>query len=1098
MSAVALTSPILRTKLYPPRLPEIIVRERLIGELERQRSAKLIAIIAGAGYGKSTLAVEFMHRLGSPFVWYQLEDTDSDLSVFISYLAAGIREIYSEFGRGKLPHPDSAVDTMEPGGDTLSSFIWALDDLIGEELFVVLDDFHTVNESAQITEAMDFLLSHMLPNLHFIILSRSAPSLDLSNLRVRRESLELSENDLRFTLEETASLFTEVLGMPMSDGDVAALSEFTEGWASGLILFYLATKGGDGDRISAALKELDVLPSAMSDYLSRAVYGNQSREVRDFLARTSILSRMNPAFCAELLGMAEARELFSRLTGERLFTIPLDERGEWYRYHHCLGTFLQATLREDYPPAEVADLHLKAASLWEREGEPEQALFHYMEAQDYEKAADVLEDMAGELLHDNRISFLYREIARLPGDVQRKHPALMLHDTQVAALLGDYGRVLDSAGAAAAGFEEMGDDERRALSLFRVAEGLINMGRELEAIEMSRKAREAMPPGSPHRYEAMGFEGYNYVSNGKAEEADPLLQEAFSHVKEIEDVELKIRVLAWCGIAFCLLGRLGKSGEACMEADKIVARAGFKVAMLPAFYFLGSVSLALIDRAEEAAELAGRAVDAGEQQGLVPMIFFNRAARAVARAYLGERERAREDAAAAASMCKEYETIPYVGSVEFYIGLTYVLIGDNATALQHLKKAEEMLANYGAGDARHFARVLIDAISLQDLGLQKAMQETQEIIEVSTLGGSRSTAYSILFTLELTAGRQDEAEEVLAAYVDEFGEDIILRLYSTGVEHLLPFFTDLFSQGKYLAFMQRLFTTGGTSSTPYLQKLSKGGDAETAAKAMALLDCISRKAAEPLRVRLLGSCEVSLGDLVLHSQDWKSKKALAVFKYLAANRDRGLIPRDVLMELLWPETAPESAAKNLNAALTSLRKTLEPQAGRGMSSYLVTSADALRLELGNGGWTDLELFRAKLQEAGKARTAGDFDLYFLALHEAADLYRGQFLAEDLYEDWCAKERDALASSYLGVMVDAATEHLRRGEGQEALAHLEEALAQDPGREELYRKQMIVCSRMGNRAGVEQAFRSCDRYLKDNYDVPPSPETLELYGRLREQ
>jgi DNA-binding SARP family transcriptional activator len=96
----------------------------------------------------------------------------------------------------------------------------------------------------------------------------------------------------------------------------------------------------------------------------------------------------------------------------------------------------------------------------------------------------------------------------------------------------------------------------------------------------------------------------------------------------------------------------------------------------------------------------------------------------------------------------------------------------------------------------------------------------------------------------------------------------------------------------------------------------------------------------------------------LEAADWKSSKALAAFKYLAANREKGSIPRDVLMELLWPGVPRDSAAKSLNTALTSLRKTLEPQVARGVSSHLVIQGDSLGLELGPGGGVDLEPTRS--------------------------------------------------------------------------------------------------------------------------------------------
>lgn len=99
---------ILRTKLYPPRLPKIVARDRLLKELEEARHAKLTAIVAGAGYGKSTLAAEFLQPLNRPFVWYQLEDTDCDLSEFITYLVAGLRNIQPDFGEKTLAQMEMA------------------------------------------------------------------------------------------------------------------------------------------------------------------------------------------------------------------------------------------------------------------------------------------------------------------------------------------------------------------------------------------------------------------------------------------------------------------------------------------------------------------------------------------------------------------------------------------------------------------------------------------------------------------------------------------------------------------------------------------------------------------------------------------------------------------------------------------------------------------------------------------------------------------------------------------------------------------------------------------------------------------------------
>jgi DNA-binding SARP family transcriptional activator len=361
-----------------------------------------------------------------------------------------------------------------------------------------------------------------------------------------------------------------------------------------------------------------------------------------------------------------------------------------------------------------------------------------------------------------------------------------------------------------------------------------------------------------------------------------------------------------------------------------------------------------------------------------------------------------------------------------------------------------------------------------------------------------SYAYSLLLSLKLAAGKDDEAREVLDAYIADFGPDIILRTYTTETEFLLRFFCDLFMESKHLELMDRVFSLGGKKSATYLLRLEKSRNARVAAKAGELLETISRETIEPLAIMMLGRLEVSRGGQILSAGDWKSKKALTAFKYLAANRGKGFIPRDVLIELLWPDAPLDAAARSLNTALTSLRKTLDPEASRGESSYLISKGDTLRLELGQGGFLDLELYREKLSVAAKAKEVGDFDLYFRALKDAAELYRDDFCSEDLYEDWCSQERDELKGEYVKALVNISTEHLRRGEDDAALTCLERAISMDPGREELYRKQMIIHTQKGNRAGAAVAFKRCEKYLQENFEVSPSSETNELYQRLMQQ
>jgi LuxR family transcriptional regulator, maltose regulon positive regulatory protein len=1094
---MAAESQILRTKLYPPRLPEIVVRERLLVELEKASSSKLTSIVAGAGYGKSTLAAEFFENKRQPFVWYQLEKTDSDLSVFLSYLVAGLRSIRPGFGANTLSHLDIATNVGEQSRAILSTFIGELDEITLEDLFIALDDFHLVNESAQITEAMDFLLGHTLPNLHFVILSRSALSFDLAELKARRELLELSEGNLRFTQKETAMLFRQVLPMPLSEEDIAALSETTEGWISGLVLFYLALKNREGNEVSRAIRESGLSLPDVFAYLSTATYKNQPQAVRDFIERTSVLSRMNPKFCDELLGIDDSHGILSYLMSERLFTIPLDDQGNWYRYHHGLRVFLKRALLDTLSTDDVRDLHLRAAALWENYAEPEEALYHYMEADDYERAAQALEGISLQLMQANRISFLEGEINRLPEEVLRKHPVLMLTGTQIAGMFGDYARVLDGARVAAEAFEESGNAEERTFSILRLALGYIALGKFQDALETISRARKMLPADSPFMCLVIAAEGSLSVAAGRAGEADSLIEETLTKADEIDDTVIKMLAISYCGIALVWQGRFNRAIELFHDVDRLFEITGMVTSAWPLFLGLISRAYVYLDRLEEAVETANKAIYLGETNGIPPMVLLGRAARAVAWAYLHERDKALEDAAIAAKNREPYGPGPLAIYTESYLGEAFGLTGDSATALEHLQAASQMGAGYG--DFRYLIKLSQIAFSARTLGLERTGEEVRGIMSIVEDSGARqvlSLAYSLLFTLKVAGDMHDEAREILDEYVSEFGEDIILRCDSTDIEYLLPFFTDLFAEGKHLEFMERLYGIGGAKSVPWLKRLEKSSNRRVAERASGLMTMLAHQAVVPLGIEMLGPFRATRGGREISARDWKSRKAQTTLKYLAANRDKGAIPRDVLIELLWPEAPLESAQKNLNAALSSLRRILEPEMSRGNSSYVVSDGDSVRLHLGAGGWTDLDLFREKSVQAGKAKESGDFDLYFHALKEAVELYKGDLCSEDLYEGWCSLEREVLKNDYIMLLANLSTEHLRRGEAEEAMARLEQAIAKDPGREEFCRRQMTICSQAGDRAGVEKAFRRCVSYLKDNYDVSPSPETTGLYKRLR--
>src|SRR5829696_5273373 len=191
------------TKLRPSQArPKLVARPRLTASLERDVGRKLTLISAPAGFGKTTLLVEWLRERAGGEVsvaWVSLDEGDNDPARFLSYLVAALRRTVGErFGEGILAALRSpGPPRMEA---VLGAFVNELADLPGE-VAVVLDDYHVI-DSESVHRIVSFLLERLPENVHIVISGRVDPPLPLARLRTRGQMSELHAADLRFTPEE--------------------------------------------------------------------------------------------------------------------------------------------------------------------------------------------------------------------------------------------------------------------------------------------------------------------------------------------------------------------------------------------------------------------------------------------------------------------------------------------------------------------------------------------------------------------------------------------------------------------------------------------------------------------------------------------------------------------------------------------------------------------------------------------------------------------------------------------------------------------------------------------------------------------------------
>jgi LuxR family transcriptional regulator, maltose regulon positive regulatory protein len=389
-----MTTPVLTTKLYiPPSPPRMVLRPRLIERLNeglRQSQGfgrKLTLVAAPAGFGKTTLIVEWVAACKRPVAWLSLDEADKDTTRFLVYLVAALQTLSADLGAGVLAALES------PAPPSTESILTALINeitSITEEFILVLDDYHLI-DAKTVDKAIIFLLEHLPPHMHVVLATREDPPLPLARMRARGQLTELRSADLRFTLSEATGFLNKVMGLHLSPDDIVALEKRTEGWIAGLQLAALSLQGVQD--IADFIQSFTGSNRFVLDYLLEEVLHKQPETIQTFLLQTSILGRMCGQLCDEVLlhSSITGQETLEQLERANLFVIPLDNERRWYRYHHLFRDLLRRQLMQTVSPQEIARVHIHASVWWEAIGDIAEAFHHALAAADFDRAARLAE-----------------------------------------------------------------------------------------------------------------------------------------------------------------------------------------------------------------------------------------------------------------------------------------------------------------------------------------------------------------------------------------------------------------------------------------------------------------------------------------------------------------------------------------------------------------------------------------------------------------------------------------------------------------------------------------------------------------------------------
>jgi LuxR family maltose regulon positive regulatory protein len=715
----------------------------LIEKLERESGRKLTLISAPAGFGKTTLLVEWSKnrtaggRLGG---WVSLDEDDNDPVRFLSYLVTALEAVEEGIGEGIL----AALRSPEPPKiEALTATLLNEMAALPGELDLVLDDYHLI-DSESVHEIVSFMLERLPESVHLVMAGRVQPPLPLARLRARGQITELNAGELSFTREEAAAFLKEVMGLDLSAEDVAKLEEITEGWIAGLQLTALSMR--DRKDISGFIESFSGSHRDVLDFLAEEVLERQPTHVREFLLETSILNNLTGSLCDALTGRSDGHEMLERLDRENLFVLGLDDERLWYRYHHLFADFLRGRLMRERPE-RVGELHLRAAEWNEQNGRLSSAIEHALSAPDHDLAARLIEECVEGAVERGGGTTALRWLEALPTEAKRSRPRLFVEHAVALVITGrpdDAEPLLKEAERAA---EDDGEEGRFLLGFASTVRSWLARlrGDAPEAVELARRALALLPDREAH------VRTYAAIRLGDALRAVGDLAAAGEAYAEAAEIGRAARH-AYGRLAGMVMharvrteqGRLREADEAFRRALRLLAEESFELSPAIGIVLIGMADLRYerneLDEAERELE---RGVELAERTGDVSTLVW-------AYVTLSRNKRARGDEEGALETALEAERIARDSGADLQIAIAlawmmklHLARGDltEAVAFEQERAAN---ADYAADTARVVDR-LTSARLLHAQGRHReALPLLEELGEMAEAAGRTGDLIEIL------------------------------------------------------------------------------------------------------------------------------------------------------------------------------------------------------------------------------------------------------------------------------------------------------------------------------------------------------------------
>jgi LuxR family maltose regulon positive regulatory protein len=1061
-----------KTKLdTPPAKGKILRRERLLSMLNANLDKKLILICADAGYGKTTLLAQFCHELQYPYIFYDLDSQDSETAIFFNYLIAGVRKHFPDFG-----HRVKNVVSEKRGHEIIvGTFINEFVEKTKDEFYIILDDYHRLQRNRKIAIIINYFLRHLPANLHIVISSRTTPPIYLSYYLAKQELLHLGKEHLQFDLKETRALLSKVYGLDIQEQEIGRIAELSEGWVTviQLILQKLSVTPGIG--VDETLNKYIASGEDVFDYFAQEVFQNQTKTVRDFLVKTSILEYLNPKMCNHILHSRTSEEVISHLEGEHIFVL---RSGDNLVYHPLFQEFLCKRLSDSHTDQHIRKLHVTASDYLYKVGDYSAAVNHMVRAGRYAQAVKLLCRHYDWWRDANDYEAFVRLAEMIPEAIMVKYPYLLLG---VGSMYCELNKVRQGLKVVDRALRRLrGKNDRRGMAQaydlkWRASHGLMQSRKALYYV---KKAYRLVGKRRSHEKTAIMMHlGTAYRVLGMFSKAQEVIKQALVMARALKDSRLEYDALHMLGMLHYNMSNFKQAEKIMVE---IIGKFGDQVYPLDLAYIYRTIGSIAVDSGDmtKALDYIGRAESIVQQYSDRYLSHYLVLLKGRISVYQGEYGKAIEFFNRVIELNRKIEI--KISDLYALLDLVdvYLRIAEVRKARAALDKAQEVLCE-GQDIPQH-------VIAYQTA---KGRVETAE-------GDFAAAVDSLNGVLRLSKKVYDPYQVMAVHYA--LSEHYLARRQ---LSKALGWFWKCLSLAEKYSFDGYLVSAGRTSIELFRLTLEQNHMPEFVMKILKRMDTDAARNAM-MRVRsteknydfecdYLGCLEIKDAYGRVITPEWRTSRAKMIFIILSAKHPDGCT-KEQLVDACWPRKPANQAVRSLQVEMSALRRTLRRFLASqiGSESVILYRAQKYLLNPRLMIKKDFQHFEGLVHEATATESidlAKSMELY----ERARAMYHGDF-CEDLSLDWIANMRGYYREMMMKVLKKMAGSRYHERKIKDALALYRDAQHFDQYDESIHIGIMRCLAAMKDTDGVQQQYQTLVRTLKELDNLQPSSEAVEIY------